>query len=60
MDLLTMIIVLIVVGILLWLVDLIPMDVTIKRIIRILVIIVVVLWLLKAIGLFAYLSKVHI
>lgn len=60
MDLLTMVIVLIVVGILLWLVDLIPMDATIKRIIRILVIIVVVLWLLKAIGLFAYLSKVHI
>jgi hypothetical protein len=41
-------IVLVVVGVLLWLVEtVIPMDATIKTIIRVVVIVVVVLWLLR-------------
>lgn len=47
MGLLEIIILLIVVGIALWLVSLIPMDPTIKRVITVLVIVVVVLYILK-------------
>jgi hypothetical protein len=45
------IITLVVIGLLLYLVDLIPMDRAIKQIIRVIVIIGVVLWLLQAFGL---------
>jgi hypothetical protein len=45
------IITLVVIGLLLYLVDLIPMDRTIKQIIRVIVIIGVVIWLLQAFGL---------
>lgn len=51
MSILTIILVLICVGVLLWLVGMIPMDALILRIIRIVCIIAVVLWLLKAFGL---------
>ncbi len=48
MSLISLVIVLIVVGVLLWLVNtLIPMDAKIKQIINVVVIIVVVLWLLQ-------------
>lgn len=61
MSLLTIVIALIVVGLLLWLVNTqIPMDATIKRILNIVVIIAVCIWLLKAFGLFAALSTIHI
>jgi hypothetical protein len=61
MPLLTIIIVLIVVGVLLWLVNSqIPMDATIKKILNIVVVIVVVLWLLKAFGLLDSLSTVTV
>lgn len=61
MDLLTLVIVLIVVGVLLWLMNTyIPMAAPIKKIINILVICFVVIWLLKSLGLFAYLSRVSI
>jgi hypothetical protein len=53
MGLIDLIVVLIVVGVLLYLVQLIPMDATIKRIIVIVVILFVVLWLLQALGLFS-------
>jgi hypothetical protein len=43
--------VLVVVGVLLWLVGMIPMDPTIHMILRAVVIIVVVIWLLRAFGL---------
>jgi len=49
--LVSVIISLIVIGLLLYLVDLIPMDHAIKQIIRIIVIIAVVIWLLEAFGL---------
>ena len=48
MDLITLVIVLIVVGVLLWLVNThIPMDAKIKNILNIVVVIVIVLWLLN-------------
>jgi len=61
MPLITVLIILIVVGVLLWLVNsYIPMDGKIKKVLNIVAIIAVVLWLLKVFGLFAYLGSVHI
>ena len=51
------IITLVVIGLLLYLVELIPRDCTIKQIIRIIVIIGVVLWLLQAFGLIGSLGS---
>lgn len=52
MPLLTILLVLIVVGVLLWLINnYIPMDRKIKNILNIVVVIIVILWLLKAFGL---------
>ncbi len=50
------IVTLVVIGLLLYLVELIPMDRTIKQIIRIIVIIAVVIWLLNAFGLMGYIT----
>jgi hypothetical protein len=50
MSLIQLVVALIVVGVLLYLVQLLPMDATIKLIIRIVVILAVVLWLLSATG----------
>jgi len=61
MNLLTIVVVLIVVGILLWLVNsYIPMDGTIKKILNVVVIIAVVVWLLSCIGAFNYIGGIHI
>lgn len=61
MSLLSILLVLIVAGIILYLVNnYIPMDGTIKRILNIVVVIVVIVWLLKVFGLFSYLTNVHI
>jgi type IV secretory pathway TrbL component len=49
--------VLIVVGLLLWAVGEIPMDGTIKRILRVLVIVAVVLWLMSAFGILPNLKQ---
>lgn len=51
MSLVGLVIVLIVVGVALYIVSLIPMDATIRRIIQVLVILFVILWLLSAFGL---------
>jgi len=57
----TVIIVLIVVGVLLWLVNAyIPMDSKIKNILNIVVVIAVVLWLLQAFGILGSLSGIRI
>lgn len=48
--LISIIVTLVVIGLVLYLIDLIPMDRTIKQIIRIIVIIGVVIWLLQAFG----------
>jgi len=61
MPLLTVLIVLIVVGVLLWLVNTyIPMDRKIKNILNIVVVIIVVIWLLKAFGVLNSLKGVNL
>jgi undecaprenyl pyrophosphate phosphatase UppP len=54
MSLITIVIILIIVGVLLWLANTyIPMDNKIKTILNIVVVIAVILWLLQAFGLFS-------
>jgi hypothetical protein len=61
MSLLTVILILIIAGILLYLVNnYIPMDRKIKNILNIVVVIVVIVWLLKVFGIFSYMSNIHI
>ena len=61
MSLISLLIVLIVVGVLLWLVNnYIPMDGKIKSILNIVVVIGVVLWLLQAFGLLNSINGIHI
>lgn len=61
MDLLTILIVIVVVGVILWLVNsYIPMDGKIKKILNIVVVIVLIIWLLSAFGVWGHLGKVHI
>jgi len=61
MPLISLVIVLIVVGVLLWLIQTyIPMDATIKRIIHIVVIIAVVIWLLNVFGLLGEIRGIRI
>jgi hypothetical protein len=47
MPLITLIVYLIIVGLLLWVVNELPLDATIKKVIQVVVIVVVVLWLLQ-------------
>lgn len=61
MSLVTVLIVLIVVGVILWLVNTyIPMDRKIKNILNIVVVIIVVLWLLRAFGILDSLDNIRI
>lgn len=61
MSLLTLILVLIVVGVLLWLVNnYIPMDGKIKGILNAVVVILVVVWLLQAFGLLGTIKGIHV
>ena len=61
MSLLTILVVLIGVGLLLWLVNnFIPMDRKIKTILNVIVVIVVIIWLLKSFGLFDSLSNIQL
>jgi undecaprenyl pyrophosphate phosphatase UppP len=61
MSLVTVVIVLIVVGVLLWLVNTyIPMDPKIKGILNAIVVIAVVIWLLQAFGVLGSLNAIHI
>lgn len=61
MPLLTVILVLIGVGVILWLINtFIPMQGTIKRILNAVIVIVVVIWLLNVFGVLNYLQQVHI
>jgi hypothetical protein len=61
MPLLTILIVLIVTGVLLWLVNnYIPMERTIKNILNAVVVIALIVWLLKVFGVFVYLKDIHI
>lgn len=61
MSLLSLVVILVLIGVLLWAVNnYIPMDGQIKRILNIVVVVAVVLWLLKAFGLFNALSDVRV
>ncbi len=61
MDLLSIIIVIVVVGVCLWLVNsYIPMQPSIKKILNIFVVIVLVVWLLKEAGILHYLGQVKV
>lgn len=61
MPILTVLLVLIVAGVVLWLVNTyIPMDRKIKNLLNIVVVIILVLWLLKVFGILASLNKVTI
>ena len=61
MPILTLLLVLIVVGVILWLVNTyIPMDRKIKAILNAVVVIIVVIWLLREFGVLDSLQKVHL
>lgn len=61
MSLISVLIILIVVGVVLWLINsYIPMDRKIKKILNVVVIIIVVLWLLSVFGVIGSLSNMHI
>jgi len=61
MSLLTVIVVLIVIGVLLWLINsYIPMDGKIKTILNVVVVIFVIIWLLNILGAFKFLGEVNI
>jgi hypothetical protein len=61
MSLLTILIVLIIAGVLLWLVNnYIPMDGKIKSIFNAVVVIAVIVWLLKVFGVFSFIKDIHI
>jgi hypothetical protein len=61
MPLLTILIVLIIAGLLLWLVNnYIPMDYKIKNILNVVVVVVLIVWLLKVFGVFVYLKDIHL
>jgi hypothetical protein len=61
MSLITLVIVLVVVGVVLWLINsYIPMQTTFKKILNVVVIVVVILWLLSAFGIIGSLDTIHI
>ena len=61
MSLISLVVVLIVVGVLLWLVNTyIPMDGKIKSILNAVVVIAVVIWLLQVFGLLGSLQNIHV
>jgi hypothetical protein len=61
MDLLTIILVLVLVGVLLWLINtFIPMDGKIKKLLNVSVVVILIIWLLKAAGILSYLGRVHL
>jgi len=61
MNLLTLIIVIVVVGVVLYLINkFIPMDAKIKTILNWVVVIVLIIFLLKALGVWAYLGRVNV
>ena len=61
MSLVSLVLILVVVGVLLWLINTyIPMDPKIKSILNAVIVIGVVLWLLKVFGLLDTLSSIHV
>jgi hypothetical protein len=61
MSLITLVIILVVVGVVLWLINsYIPMQSTIKRILNVVVVVAVILWLLSAFGVIGSLNTIRI
>lgn len=60
MDILTVLITLVVAGFILWLINRIPMQNTIKTIVNVIVVLFVVIWLFRIFGLWAYLSNLKV
>jgi hypothetical protein len=61
MNLVSIVLALIAVGVLLWLVNAyIPMAEGVKKLLNAVVIIVLVVWLLKVFGMLSYLSRIHL
>lgn len=61
MSLITLVIVLVVVGVVLWLINsYIPMQATIKKILNVVVVVAVVLWLLSAFGVIGSLDTIRV
>jgi hypothetical protein len=61
MPILTILLVLVVVGVILWLVNTyIPMDRKIKSILNVVVVILVIIWLLQAFGLFSSIKNIRL
>jgi hypothetical protein len=61
MSLISLVLVLVVVGVVLWLINrFIPMQATIKKILNVVVIIVVILWLLSVFGIIGSLDTIRI
>jgi len=61
MSFLTILLILIIAGVLLWLVNsYIPMDGKIKTIFNIVVVVAVIIWLLKVFGLMHYITDIHV
>ncbi len=60
MSLITILITLVVVGFLLWLINLIPMQPAIKKIVNAVVVIFAVVWLFKIFGFWSYLSNITV
>ena len=61
MSLISLVVVLVVVGVILWLVNnYIPMDGKIKQVLNVLVLIVVIVWLLQSFGLIGNVNEVRI
>ena len=59
MDLAHVVIALVVIGVILWLINLIPMAGSIKSILNAVVVIAVVWWLVNVFGLLHYLPRMH-
>jgi len=60
LSIITVVITLVVVGFVLWLINYIPMQATIKKIVNVMVVIFVLVWLSKIFGLWAYLANIRI
>jgi len=60
MPLVQVVIALCVVGVLLWLINLIPMQGTIKSILNLVVVIAVVIWLLRVFNLLTYITQFRV
>lgn len=61
MSILSLILVIVVVGVLLWALNsFVPMDSKVKSILNIVVVILLIVWLLRAFGLIGALSSIHV